>query len=166
MYFTSNDIPWQDYRQNEFLKKKTIPKWSAEELDARHPGSTICSRTRVFGEILRLDISPKISGPFLHLSFNFFPDSSSCVRCPNPSTNIGALFVATSRATSIPFVDFIAREQSLQTIEFQYFRPHVRGRVHFYSKILSMLQPPSKKDQVGFPSCNSKRDMKHKLTNK
>ena len=66
-------------------------KKRAEDLDARHPGSTFVQELAFYGKYFVL-----VSGPFANLSRDFNP-----------------------------LVDFIARERSLQTIEFRDFRPDV-----------------------------------------
>ena len=66
-------------------------KKRAEDLDARHPGSTFVQELASYGRYFVL-----VSGPFANLSSDFNP-----------------------------LVDFIARERSLQTIEFRDFRPDV-----------------------------------------
>ena len=66
-------------------------KKRAEDLDARHPGSTFVQELASYGKYFVL-----VSGPFANLSRDFNP-----------------------------LVDLIARERSLQTIEFRDFRPNV-----------------------------------------
>ena len=71
-------------------------KKRAEDLDARHPGSTFAQELASYGKYFVL-----ISGPFVNLSNDFKP-----------------------------LVDFIARERSLQTIEFRDFKLHVIFSMH------------------------------------
>ena len=71
-------------------------KKRAEDLDARHPGSTFAQELASYGKYFVL-----ISGPFANLSSDFKP-----------------------------LVDFIARERSLQTIEFRDFKLQVIFSMH------------------------------------